>query len=339
MRKSTTLTAALSITLLITTEPTRAQDTDRPVQQRQAHGVQPAPTMFDILDDSGDYTLHLQHDGRNRKLIVHIPPSYDQHENDVPLVFMFHGGGGSAEQASEYYLWKEESDEEGFIVIFPEGTGLINTWNVIHCCGSALRNNVDDVGFVALMIEEASARLRIDEKRIYATGMSNGGMLSHKLASEMSDVFAAAAPVAGSIGGKEDSESDFQWIDPPLQPIPIIMFHGELDTNVQYYGGQSHGGFPTERIDLSQEACARFWVIENGTVKTPETDISDTGNIITRTFEDPDQDRNADVVHITIVDQGHAWPGGIYNGIGDPPTDEISATELIWDFFEAHPRQ
>jgi len=294
---------------------------------------------FGPADVGGDHTVFVDFDGRKRKVIVHIPASYDQHQNNVPLVFMFHGGGGSAKQAARAYHWKEQSDKDGFIVMFPEGTGFVKTWNSIHCCGSALRKDVDDVGFVRMLIQQASGQLRIDEKRIYGTGMSNGGMLSHLLGSAMSDVFAAVAPVAGTIGGKVDSTSKEQRIDPPMQPIPIMMFHGQLDTNVQYFGGKSKGGFNTGRIDLSQEACVQFWVRANGTVHEPIVDVSDSGNIITRTFADPDQVRNADVVHVTVVDQGHAWPGGKFNGIGDPPTQEISATELIWEFFVAHPRR
>ena len=294
---------------------------------------------FGPADVAGDHTVFVRFDGKKRKVIVHIPPSYDQHQDVVPLVFMFHGGGGSAKQAARAYHWKEESDQGGFIVMFPEGTGFIRTWKSVHCCGSALKHDVDDVGFVRMLIQQAGAQLRIDEKRIYATGMSNGGMFSHLLGSVMSDVFAAVAPVAGTIGGQVDSNSEEQRIGPPIQPIPIMMFHGQLDTNVQYFGGKSKGGFNTGRIDLSQEECVQFWVSENGTVKKPIVEVSDSGNIITRTFEDPDQGRNADVVHVTVVDQGHAWPGGKFNGIGDPPTQEISATELIWEFFQAHPRK
>ena len=297
------------------------------------------PFRFGVADVAGDHTVQVRFDGRNRKVIVHIPPSYDQNQGVVPLVFMFHGGGGSAKQAARSYHWKEQSDLDGFIVMFPEGTGLVKTWNVTHCCGSALRKNVDDVGFVRMLIQQAKTQLRIDEKRIYATGMSNGGMLSHLLGSEMSDIFAAVAPVAGTIGGQVDSNSEEQRIGPPVQPIPIMMFHGEEDTNVQYFGGESKGGFNTGRIDLSQEECVQFWVNENGTVKKPVVDVSDSGNIITRTFEDMNQGRNADVVNVTVVNQGHAWPGGKFNGIGDPPSQEISATALIWEFFAAHPRK
>ncbi len=340
MKKMLTLTAALAAVLFCNTITVFAQDTNQPVRDRlrdwKARNAEPDPITFDTLGISGDHYVQLEYDGRNRSVIVHIPPTYDDNQNDVPLVFMLHGGSGTARQASKSYLWKEKSDEEGFIVIFPDGTGSIQTWNVGHCCGSARKQNVDDVGFIQTLVDEAIVNLRIDTARIYATGMSNGGMLSHKLASEMSTVFAAVAPVAGTIGGQVHPWSDEQQIDPPEQPIPIIMFHGELDTNVQYYGGESQGGFPTNRIDMSQEDCIFFWVEENGTITTPDIHVSDSGNIITRTYEDPNE--NADVIHITIADQGHAWPGGV-PGFGDPPTQEISATDLAWDFFVAHPMQ
>lgn len=292
-------------------------------------------TSFEYLQGlPGDHYVMLEHAGLKRYVLVHIPASYNKGENAVPLVLMFHGGSGTSHQAARSYHWKEKSDAEGFIVAFPDGTGNIQTWNSGHCCGSSRRNDIDDIGFVRLLITEFQAKLNINNKMIYATGMSNGGMMSHLLASEMSDVFAAVAPVAGTIGGRAAIGEPIEYIDVPTNPIPIIMFHGFEDTNVKYKGGRSTGGFRTTRVDISQSMCVKFWVKANKTERKPEIKKSESGNIITAIFSDPVN--NADVVHVTIKNQGHAWPGGKWNGIGDKPTKEISATDQIWDFFKAH---
>ncbi len=109
-----------------------------------------------------------------------------------------------------------------------------STWNAVHCCNPSLRLNVDDIGFVRRMIDTLSVTLKIDATRIYAIGGSNGGMLTHRLAAEMPDVFAAVEVSAGTISGKVDSLSSEVTVQ-PTQPIPIMMSHGLNDRNVNYF--------------------------------------------------------------------------------------------------------
>src|SRR5258706_558792 len=95
----------------------------------------------------GDRWLSVEHEGRTRTCLVHVPPQYDP-THPMPLVLFFHGGMGTAEQAAASYGWSEKADKEGFLVAYPNGTGRLQTWNAVHGCGAAFREGVDDVGFV-----------------------------------------------------------------------------------------------------------------------------------------------------------------------------------------------
>src|SRR5262249_25520076 len=141
--------------------------------------------------------------------------------------------------------------------------------NVMHGCGSAFRGNVDDVGYVKAVLQELNSKYKIDPKRIYATGMSNGAMLTHRLAAEMSDVFAAAAPVAGTLRGKENATSDENGgadqkrIARPNNPVAMIMIHSKMENNVLYDGRTTKAGVERGRIDLSVADSVSIWVKAN----------------------------------------------------------------------------
>jgi polyhydroxybutyrate depolymerase len=146
-------------------------------------------------------SLHtLTYDGLERTYILHVPPSYNE-RHPVPLVISLHGGGGNAGHQRRVSDFNRLADEKGFIVVYPNGTGqrqdAILTWNGGACCGYAMTNNVDDVGFIRALIAELSNAYAIDPKRIYVTGISNGGIMAYRLACEASDVIAAIAPWRG----------------------------------------------------------------------------------------------------------------------------------------------
>jgi len=294
--------------------------------------AQPAQHLADW--QSGDYTETLYFDGLTRTYLLHLPPAYTVSQK-LPLVIVLHGGYGNAINISNTTGMSTEADRRGFIVVYPNGTGAIPTWHAVHCCGSALFNNIDDVGFIRSLIQSLTATLAIDGHRIYATGLSNGAMLSYRLGAELSDVLAAIAPVAGTIGGQATDASPTVTIRIPDQPVPVIVFHGQLDQNVLYDGGHGTATSGT-RVDLSVAQSILFWVQHNGCAPTPQVSVSASGNITTETYT---RCRNrADVTLYTIGNQGHAWPGGRDAPLGDEPTHEITATPLIYDFFMQHPR-
>jgi poly(3-hydroxybutyrate) depolymerase len=147
---------------------------------------------------AGDHEIMLRHDGRRRTYLVHVPPG--PQSAPMAVVLAFHGGGGNASGFERYAELDRVADRERFLVVYPNGTGPLPnrllTWNAGDgCCGYALTNRVDDTGFAVAVVADLERRVRIDRKRIYATGHSNGAILSHRLAAERGFV-AAIVPVA-----------------------------------------------------------------------------------------------------------------------------------------------
>lgn len=285
----------------------------------------------DSNEELGIERKTLMHGGIERSYWIHIP---DPHEVSpgVPLVIVIHGGGGSGEQAAKQYGWIEKSDEAGFIAVFPNGSGRMGdkllTWNAGNCCGYALDEGVDDVGFLRAMIADLEAVYKINPRRIYATGMSNGGMMSYRLACELSDKLAAVGPVAGALN-----------IEPcePKHPVSVIAVHGTEDASVRYEGGKPEKKADWhDRTDTSVAESTGFWIRYNECAK-PQT-VEETGNIRIETWGGG---RNGtEVKLISVVGGTHAWPGGARGArFLEEPSQEISATKEIWKFFDAHPRQ
>ena len=282
----------------------------------------------------GDYTQTLYFDGLPRTYLLHIPLAYTTSQA-LPLVLVLHGGSGNAVNISNTTGMSAEADRRDFIVVYPNGTGAISTWDAVHCCGYALTNDIDDVGFMRALIQTLTATLAIDAHRIYATGLSNGAMLTYRLGAELSDVLAAIAPVAGTIGGQATDTSPTVTIRAPDRPVPLIVFHGQLDQHVVYDGGHGTATSGT-RVDLAVAQSITFWVQHNGCAPLPQVNVSASGNITMETYT---HCRNqADVTLYTIGNEGHAWPGGRDPLFGDEPTHQITATSLIYDFFMLHPR-
>jgi len=285
----------------------------------------------------GTREFSLEHDRIERTYLLHLPPQYDG-TKPLPMVMFFHGGFGTAKHAAEHYGWNEKADAEGFIVVFGNGTGTIQTWNATHCCGSALRNKIDDVGYVKALVADLQSKLKIDAKRIYATGMSNGGMLSHRLGAELPQIFAAIAPVAGSIGGKENPTATEKRIPEPANPVATIIVHGKADQHVRYEGGQSNG-VERNRVDLSVADAVQFWVKANRCSATPQKEELKDGKVLKEFYA---SDSGADVVLYSVVNGGHAWPGGKKTRMRagyDDASQVMNATDTIWEFFKAHPKK
>ncbi|MTD16360.1 polyhydroxybutyrate depolymerase [Nakamurella sp. YIM 132087] len=248
-----------------------------------------------------DRTVALTVDGVEREYLLHVPPGTT---GPIPLVVMLHGGGGSARQARNAYGWDDVADREGFAVAYPDG--LHRAWNVGGgCCGQPGTSGSDDVGFVGAVVQDAAGRLPVDPARVYATGMSNGAMMTHRLACD-TDLFAAVAPVAGTRLG--------DCADPA--PISLLEIHGTADDRVLYDGspsvvGPAHIDGPPV-VDL----VADWRAIDD----CPAPQQSTTGNQEISTAECPG---GRTVELVTIDGGGHEWPE--------------DATEEIWAFFAAHP--
>ena len=279
---------------------------------------------------AGDITRTLTHAGRERRYILHVPESLDRRQ-PAALVFVFHGGSGNAESAIHMTQFNQVADQHGFLVVYPNGTGALSsdtllTWNGGACCAYAQANNVDDVGFARAMVADLQTLIPIDRRRVYAAGMSNGGLLSHRLGCEAADLFAAIAPVAGTLNFSPCV---------PTRPVSVIMFHGTADEHLPYNGGVGPKSFVGVDFASVQESV-ELWTAFDGCSPEPQTAAFD--DIQHRAW------RNcaggAEVELYTIVGGGHAWPGGNSSGRpgADQPTQTISASQLIWEFFAAHAR-
>jgi polyhydroxybutyrate depolymerase len=227
----------------------------------------------------------------------------------------------------------EKAQNEKFIVVYPEGSGRMRktllTWNVKHCCAYAMKENIDDVAFINALLDHLIEHYPIDDKRIYVTGMSNGGMMTHRLGIELSHRIAAIAPVVATVFGDEQI---------PKQPVAALMINGLLDKSVPNAGGTPSGrgkdswdGTPAKpAIDQGT-----FWAKANGCGRTPTKEETST-QILWR-YSCPN---NHDVKLLVLKDNGHAWPGGEKGSRrGDKPSDSLDATDAIWEFFKAHSKQ
>lgn len=283
----------------------------------------------------GDYSRTVESGGRKRTYLVHIPPKYDR-QKPMPLVLAFHGGGSNAPQMVRFCGLNEKGDAAGFIVVYPNGTGRIDqifTWNTGNCCGYALSQNVDDVAFVRALLDDLGRDVAIDPKRVYATGMSNGGMMAYRLGAELSDRIAAIAPVGGPMGTETCA---------PQRPVPVIHFHGTADEFAPFAGGRGARSLSQTNF-FSVDHSIQAWVKANGCTVEPvitklANKVDDGTSIIRKTY--PSGKDGAEVVLIEIQGAGHTWPGR------NPPlailgksTKNVSANDVLWEFFEKHPRK
>jgi len=279
----------------------------------------------------GEQLRFLEVGGRRRSYLVHVPRAIKP-ARKVPVVIVLHGGGGNAWNIARTTGFSARADAAGFLAVYPNGTGRRRfrflTWNAGNCCGYALDRQVDDVGFIRALLRQLRRDYPVDDDRVFATGMSNGGMMAYRLAAELSDEFAAIAPVAAAFN-LEDAR--------PAHPVAVIAFHGTADEHVLYGGGAPKKRADSHpRVDRSQAQSIAFWVKRNGCRPRPRK--LQRGKIIRETY--PGGEAGTEVVLITVRGGKHAWPGGEKGyARGDSPTREISATETMWDFFAAHPRR
>lgn len=264
------------------------------------------------------------HDGYDRPYLVHLPTGYDA-ENEYPLVLAFHGGLGKGSQLENQSLLSIKADEEGFIVVYPDGVpfGLlkIRTWNAGICCGEAMINNVDDVGFVEELIDTLKKNYSVEEEKIYGTGMSNGGFLCYRIACEKPDLFTAIAPVACSMAVEECKASKM---------VPIAHFQSVLDSNIPYTGGVGDGLSTHHNPPL--DSVANVWAAK-GNCTLNDFWVSPTYEM--RIDEECDCDNKLRFYYTS--DGGHSWPGGT-KALGDDPSTQLNANDLMWEFFSEYPK-
>jgi polyhydroxybutyrate depolymerase len=276
-------------------------------------------------------------DGVARTYELHIPDSLPK---PAPLVIVFHGGGGKASGIRRTSGMDKIADEYGFVAAYPQGIGLV--WND---GGSDLTNNKfprDDVAFTRALIKDIAKLVPIDEKQVFACGLSNGGCMSARLALEAPDIISAVAMVGSGLYEKQKQEH------PNPHPFPVLFIEGTADPCYVYKGGQSIGPKfgkmfrSTEHgIILSCDDAISFWCIVNKCDNSPEiSKIPHVTNDETSTTYKLWKGANGnDVAAYVILAGGHCWPGGVQYfpvSVIGKTTYDFSASEAIWQFFSKH---
>jgi len=268
---------------------------------------------------------HLVSSGEKRSYLLYVPRSLDS-STPVPLVLVFHGFAQWPANQARVSQWNSLADEEGFIVVYPSGTGFPKRWR-----GAGI--NVEgmdpliDVKFVSDLIDKLEGQFNIDAARIYATGLSNGGGMSFLVSCTLSDRIAAIGGVAGA------------YLYPMPQcdrsrPVAMMLVHGDADPIVPYLGGPSHSfTIPFPSIPVWAKEYAAF-----NSCKTSPEPISGLEEDVTG-IHYSGCDQQADVDFYTILGGGHSWPGGkpLPKWIVGKTSQSFDTTRVMWDFFVAHP--
>jgi polyhydroxybutyrate depolymerase len=284
------------------------------------------------------------HNDLERKFQIHIPARYNG-SVQLPLVIALHGRGGNGE--SMILLTRKGfnklADKEGFIVVYPDG--IDQNWNDGRMDEEANdrphRENIDDVGFISALIDSMIKEYKTDPKRVYVTGISNGAIMSYRLACELSFKISAIAPVDGNIPHLLIHDCS------PRMPVPVLAINNINDPLVPYEGGNIYTSIRRLNLGkvLSVDESIRFWVNRNqcSTVpivtEEPDLDPKD-GTRVTRK-EYTDGNDGTEVILFSVDGGGHTWPGGFQylpSWLIGKTSRDIDATRVIWSFFKRHSR-
>src|SRR5271166_1733667 len=268
-----------------------------------------------------------QFGGLTRTYSVHVPPG-----SPAGLVLSLHGGGGTGAGQRSLTDFDAVADANNLVVVYPDGYD--KSWNDGRAASPASRRHVDDVGFLVALVAKLQSDYNIARGHVFATGMSNGGFMSNKLACDRADVFAAIAPVAGTLGAGVACH--------PSRPVSVLEAHGTADPLVPFNGGAVRGrGGPSHSI--AARSMVDTWRSADGCQGDPSTQVLPNvgdGTVVHR-FDSTACAASTEVVFYQIDNGGHTWPGGkqyLPQAIIGRTSRALDASEVIAQFFLAHAR-
>ncbi|MFI0982904.1 alpha/beta hydrolase family esterase [Streptomyces sp. NPDC021093] len=291
-----------TLALLLAATGCGGTDTEQPSSRKEPSSS--APRAQPEVPRAGDQKVTTTWKGKQRVYRVHAPPGYSPAKR-LPAVVAMHMYPGDGEAIASLSGLSKKADAKNFLVAYPDG--LNSGYNALTCCGTE-----DDVGFIKAMVQRLTSTWNADPDRVFATGISNGADMSFKLAVEAHDLFAAVAPVSGAFSGNDPSDAAYV----PKSPVSVMTFIGGLD-----------------RVKQMADAGIKSWQERLSCKPAPPQKLK---NAITRTAA---QCKNGtDVVVYSLPEMGHAWPGATTGSMGDAEAG-VNATDLLWDFFAAHPKR
>jgi polyhydroxybutyrate depolymerase len=264
---------------------------------------------------------------RERSYEIDLPARRESAQG-LPVVIVFHGGGGSADSARRQSRMSVKGEAEGFIAVYPQGSGGIagklKTWNAGTCCGYAMQQRIDEIAFVAALLDDLQATVAVERARVYATGLSNGGMMAYEVACALADRIAGIAVVAGEMTALDRCR--------PSRPVPVLVIHGSADRNLPIDGGVGAKAFAVHEV-RSVASAVDFWRRHDG---CSENARSEANGAVRRTSYSSCSG-GSEVELVTIEGGGHSWPGGDRLArFLDPPSTALDATGEVWRFFARH---
>lgn len=253
-----------------------------------------------------------------------------------PLLLALHGGGINGERMAAFCGLTEKAEEAGFVVVFPDGTGRVDharSWNAGLCCGHARKYGADDVGFIRSLVNRLRDDLPLDPPRTWSCGVSNGGMMSYRLAVELPEMFAAVCSVAGQLMVESR---------PAESPVSILHFHGTADEFTPHLGGRGPRS-PSQSVFPPVAETIGYWVQACDCDPEPERSewLDPSGLPIRREVyrEKGAFETNSprEVVYYEIEGGGHTWPGRqpTLDFLGRS-TSGLVANDVLWEFFSRH---
>ena len=293
-------------------------------------------TVFSGVYAASDIEGKFAVDGITREYILHLPKNYGS--ETLPLVMVFHGGGGTAEQIKDHTKFNKLSDKENFIVVYPNSVD--KNWSDGRI-GDKLPMDRDDVKFISMLLDTLTANYKVNSKRVFSTGISNGGFFSFYLAYKLSNRILGIAPVSANI--PENLKDTWKT----EVPVSLMLINGTKDPLVKYDGGSV--GFMNEDggrgNSISTSWTIKIWTENNSCQQTTKIEEIDDKEDDDCKAEKETYYKCADgtkVVLIKITGGGHTWPGAsqyLPKILIGPVCKDFNATEMIWEFFQITSRK